>query len=470
LFAGKQRPIDRFPGNPLPDNDASFQDGAMSKLPEIVIVGGGFGGLRAARAARNVRANVTLLDRRNFHLFQPLLYQVATGELSPSNIASPIRQLLRSQRNCTVLMTDVQSIDVHRRRVVTDSGEFPFDYLVVACGASHSYFGNDDWESVAPGLKSIEQATDIRRRILSAFELAEREPDSARRQALLTFVIVGGGPTGVEMAGAISEVARFTLRHDFRRINPSESRVIVVEAGPRVLAAFPEKLSARAARDLQRLEVELLLNTRVTEIGNDEVVIHSRDTTQTIRAFTVIWAAGVAAAPLAVSLARATGAETDSAGRIRVAPDLTLPGFDNIFVIGDAATFNDESGMPLPGQAPVAMQQGDYVARAIQARIEGRATVEPFRYRSRGMMAVIGRYRAIAVIGNRQLSGLVAWLVWGLVHLSEITQFQNRFLVLMKWAWTFFTRGRVSRLITDPAAAEQQALHASRDSDASPQR
>ncbi len=345
-------------------------------------------------------------------------------------------------------MSDVRDFDVTRQVVLTDKSEVPFDYLILACGASHSYFGHDEWEPHAPGLKTIEQATEIRRRILTSFEEAERENNPLRQRALLTFAVIGAGPTGVEMAGAISEIARHTLRHDFRRIDPADARVTLIEAGSRVLSSFPDDLSQRAAEALHRLEVELLLDTLVTHVASDHLILKSAEQSEKLETRTVIWAAGVAASSLVGKLAGETGATVDKSGRIQVDERLNVPGNGNVFVIGDAACCLDRSGEPLPGMAPVAMQQGQYAARAIRARMRSRPVDEPFVYRNRGSMAVIGRYHAIAVIGKRHLSGFPAWLVWGLIHLREITQFQNRLMVMMQWAWTFFSRRRCARLIT----------------------
>ena len=425
------------------------------KRPRIVIVGGGFGGLYTARRLRSVPVDVTLLDRRNFHLFQPLLYQVATGALSPANIAAPLRAILKRSRNVRVLLADVTAFDVARRRVAATSGEFPYDTLVVAAGVRHQYFGHDEWESEAPGLKTLEDAVEMRRRILLAFERAETETDLAERRALLTFVIVGAGPTGAELAGALGEIARHTLRREFRSIDPAEARILLVEGGARVLTAYPPELSAKAERSLASLGVETLLNASVTAVQGGRVTISRAGATDTIEARTVLWAAGVAASPLAAALAAATGATTDRAGRIGVGKDLTLPGHPEIYVIGDMAALADEKGRPLPGVAPVAMQQGRYVARAIAGRLAGRPIAEPFRYRDKGSMATIGRGRAIADLGFLRLSGYPAWLAWLFIHLMYLVQFGNRVLILVQWAWNYLTWNRSARLITGPSAASR---------------
>jgi len=413
----------------------------------VVIIGGGFGGLAAARGLRKVDVDVTLVDRRNHHLFQPLLYQVATGELSPANIASPLRGILRKQKNCRVLLGDVTGFDLETHKLHLEEGELEFDTLVVAAGARHSYFGNDAWEEHAPGLKSIEDATEIRKRILLAFEAAERECDVAKVREWLTFVIVGAGPTGIELAGAISEIAHYTLKYDFRKIDPKDAHIILVEAAPHALGMYPDTLVAKARKELDALKIELRLNTRVTDIQAGCVTVLSEEQTSSIPTHTVIWAAGVAASPLGLQLAEATGAKADRAGRVFVEPDLSLPGHPDLFVIGDLASFAHQGDKPLPGLAPVAQQQGRYVASVIANRLKGNST-DPFHYRDRGSMAVIGRYSAIALIGKRQLSGFFGWLVWLFIHLMQITQFRNRLLVLIQWGWTFLTRDRAARLIT----------------------
>jgi NADH dehydrogenase len=413
----------------------------------VVIVGGGFGGLRAARALRHAPVQVTLLDRRNHHLFQPLLYQVAAGALSPANIAAPIRALLHRQRNTDVLLAEVVDFDVTERRVLLKDGSLPYDTLIVATGAGNHYFGHPEWEKLAPSLKTLDDATEIRRRILLAFEGAERESDAQRRRAWLTFVVVGAGPTGVELAGQVAELAHTTLRHDFRRFQPEQARVLLVEGTDRVLPTFPPSLSARAAQALAGLGVEVWTGALVTDIQPHEVVIRRGTASETIDARTVLWAAGVQASPLGERLAKATGAQLDRAGRVLVEPDLTLPGHPEIFVIGDLAHARGPSGQPLPGLAPVAMQQGKYVARLIQQRLRG-GTLPPFHYHNRGNLATIGRHAAVADLGWIRFSGYFAWLAWLFVHLLYLVQFQNRLLVLVQWAWNYLTRNRAARLIT----------------------
>lgn len=435
----------------------------MEMPHRIVVVGGGFAGLTCVRNFRKSSAEVVLIDRNNYHLFQPLLYQVATGELSPANIASPLRSIVRRQKNCMVLLGEVTGFDPAQRKIHLADGQVPYDTLVVAAGAKHSYFGNDQWEPFAPGLKTIEQATDIRRRVLYAFEAAESEEYSERRSAWLTFVIVGGGPTGVELSGALSEISHHMMKHDFRRIKPEETRIILVEGGQHVLSMYPESLCERARRDLEKLSVEVRTGCMVTSITPTQVTMKCGDQEETIDTRTVIWGAGVAASTLGRKLAEATEAETDRVGRVVVQPDLSLTGYPEIFVIGDLAHCKDEEGRPLPGLAPVAMQQGEYVAKLVDRRIRKKQTEtpEPFRYRDRGSMAVIGRYSAIAKVGSWKLSGLIAWLMWLFLHLMEITQFRNRLLVLTQWGWTYMTHDRAARLITghrtqnDPAGQNQ---------------
>ena len=420
-----------------PATAASRPDGQ----PRVVIIGAGFAGLAAAKALGRAPVDLTVLDRRNYHLFQPLLYQVATAGLSPADIATPIRAILARQRNTTVLLGHVAGIDTMSRTVITDRQVIPYDTLIVATGARHAYFGHDEWESVAPGLKKIDDATDIRRRILLAFELAETTADPAERRRLLNFVIIGGGPTGVELAGAIAELARRALAADFRTIDPRDTRVVLVEAGPRVLAAFPERLSAAAERALRKLGVEVRLGQPVTQCHEGGVVIAG----ETVEARTILWAAGVAASPAA----RWLGAEADRAGRVKVGPDLTLPGHPEIFVLGDTALVLDAAGKPLPGIAPVAKQQGLYVARVIRARLARRA-LPPFRYRHLGNLATIGRKVAVADFGFVRLHGRLAWLLWGLVHVYFLIGFRNRAAVLLDWLWAYVTFQRGSRLITGP--------------------
>jgi NADH dehydrogenase len=411
----------------------------LSGARDVVIVGGGFGGLNAAKGLGRVHGvQVTLLDRSNYHLFQPLLYQVAMAGLSPAEIAAPIRSLLSRFSNLRVLRDEVLSVDLAARRLSTTSGSRGYDVLVMACGAQHAYFGHEDWEEHAPGLKTLEQATEIRRRVLAAFEDAEKEPDPERKQELLTFVIVGGGPTGVELAGAIGEMARFTLARDFREIDFQRTRVLLIEAGPRILPSFPERLASRAVDDLGQLGVRVLTGSMVTRVDADGVELgHER-----IRARTVLWAAGV----LPSQLGRTLGVPLDPQGRVRVEPDLSLPGHPEVFVIGDQASVIGPHGKPLPGVAPVAMQQGRYVARTIAGDIAGRPR-QPFVYRDKGQLATIGRSRAIVEIGRLRFGGLFAWLLWIIVHIYYLTGFKNRLLVVIQWAWSYLTFRRGARLI-----------------------
>lgn len=434
----------------------------MASLPHVVIIGGGFGGLYAAKSLRRAAVQVTLIDRRNFHLFQPLLYQVATGGLSPANIAAPLRALLKRQANTRVLMGEVIDIDVPGRRVKLSDEELAYDTLIVAAGARHHYFGHPEWEPWAPGLKTIEDATEIRRRVLLAFEAAERETDPERKRALLTFVVVGGGPTGVELAGAIAELARYTLRQNFRSIDPASAKIVLLEGTDRVLPPYPPRLSAKAAQALKRLGVLVRTDAMVTDIHPERVTVRAGGATEVLPCHTVLWAAGVQASSLGAILARATGAGLDRAGRISVQPDLTLPGHPEIFVIGDLANFTHQGGKPLPGVAPVAMQQGQYVARLIQARLKGQS-LPPFHYRDYGNMATIGRNAAVADLGWLRISGYFAWLAWLFIHILKLIQFENRMLVMFQWAWNYLTRNRSARLITGsnplplrvPSAAEQ---------------
>jgi len=410
--------------------------------PRVVIVGAGFAGLSAAKALRRAPVEVTIVDRRNYHLFQPLLYQVATAALSPADIASPIRRILRGQKNASVALGKVTGVDKEGRAVLTGDGRrIPYDYLIVAAGARHAYFGHDEWESFAPGLKKIDDATDIRRRILVAFERAELADGEEERRRLMTFLVIGAGPTGVEMAGAIAELARMALAMEFRRIDPTMSRIVLVEAGPRVLAAFPEKLSEVAKRSLEDLGVEVRTGSMVTRCDAEGAVVGG----ERIAAGTIVWAAGVAASPAANWL----GADGDRAGRVHVAPDLTLPGYKEIFVVGDTAHVEDGSGKPVPGIAPAAKQQGAYAAAAIRARLAGKAeTLPPFRYRHLGNLATIGRKSAVADFGFVRFSGRFAWLLWGLVHICFLIGFRNRIAVALDWFWAYLTFQRGARLIT----------------------
>lgn len=412
----------------------------------VVVVGGGFAGLQTVRALRRARVDVTLVDRRNFHLFQPLLYQVATGALTAGEIATPLRGMLKRQRNVRVVLGEVRGFDLQGRRVLHAGNAIDYDTLIVAAGAGHAYFGHDEWRSAAPGLKTLEDAIEIRRRILAAFEAAELETDEARRRAWLTFAVVGGGPTGVELAGQIAEIAHDTLRRDFRSIDPRAARILLVEGADRLLGGFPEQSSARAGRALERLGVTPILDRPVVDVDPDAVTLRGGDgTPQRIPARTVIWAAGVRASGLAETLGRATGAGVDRAGRVSVAPDLTLPGHPEVFALGDMIRV--DGAEPLPGVAPVAMQQGRYAAKAIRARLEDREP-RPFRYLDKGNVATIGRMKAVADVRGLRLSGTLAWLIWLFVHLFYLAGLQNRVLVLIRWTASFVTRGRGARLIT----------------------
>ena len=415
-------------------------------MHRAVIIGGGFGGLYAARALRHENISVTLVDRRNFHLFQPLLYQVATGALSPGEIASPLRVLLRKQKDAQVLLAESVDLDPAARSLILDKGTVPYDSLIVAAGARHFYFGHDSWEPVAPGLKSLEDATRIRHKILYAFEAAEREPDPEARRRWLTFVIVGAGPTGVELAGALAEIANDSLRHDFRSIHPEESRILLLDALPRVLTAFPESLSAAAERQLIHLGVRVIPSVRVTAIDADGVTYSTGSSTARIETHTVVWAAGVKPSPWGEILSRRVGAELERTGRVKVNPDLTLPGHPEIFVIGDLA-YLEQNGMPLPGIAPVAMQEGRYAASVILDRLAGR-TSKPFSYFDKGYLAVVGRNSGVGVIGGLKLHGFIAWFIWLFVHLMYLAQALNRVVVFVRWGYQYLTFYRGARLIT----------------------
>jgi NADH:ubiquinone reductase (H+-translocating) len=409
--------------------------------PHVLVLGGGFAGIYAAKGLRNAPVRVTVVDRRNHHLFQPMLYQVATAGLNPSDIASPIRSILRDSANTEVLLAEAGTVDVERREVrFTDGSAVSYDYLIVGTGARHSYFGHDEWEPLAPGLKSLEDALAIRRRVLLAFERAERESDPVRRHAYLTFVIVGGGPTGVEMAGAVAEIRRYALRRDFRRIDPREATVMLLEGGPRLLPSYPESLSAEAKHELRRLGVEVRTETLVTDIRPGSVWAAG----WTIPTQTVVWAAGNTASPLLRSL----GSPLDRMGRAIVEPDCTIPGHPEVFVLGDAAHFEQPDGGTLPGVSPVAIQMGEYAARTIEGDLAGRPR-RAFSYWDKGQLAVIGRGQAVADIWKLHFSGFIAWLVWIFVHVFFLIGFRNRVLVLLQWAWSYVTYRRGARLITE---------------------
>lgn len=430
------------------------------EVPHVVIVGGGFGGLYAARGLAKVRAKVTLVDRRNFHLFQPLLYQVASGSLSPANIAAPLRSILRRQRNTHVILGEVVDIDVGQRKLTMPDGELKYDFLVLATGASHHYFAHPEWATLAPGLKTIEDATEIRRRVLRAFEAAERATDLGVIRACLNFVIVGGGPTGVELAGTICELARHTLRNDFRIVDPGRARVLLIEGTDRVLPSFRPLVSEKALAGLQHLGVEVWTSAIVTELAPGLVTVRRGDHVETVAAETIIWAAGVQASPLGLNLATAAGGATDRQGRVIVDAKLNIPGHPELFVIGDLAAVrqsNATNSPLLPGTAPVAMQEGWYVAKSIARRLRNESA-PPFRYRDKGSMATIGRAKAVADLGGIAFDGYLAWLTWLFVHIMYLAGFTNRLLVLMQWAWSYWTKNRSARLITNESARPLQLL------------
>jgi len=411
-------------------------------MTRVVIVGGGFAGLRAARDLGGADGiDITLIDERNHHLFQPLLYQVAMAGLSPAEIAAPIRSILSSHRNIRVLNERVERVDLERRQVETGRTAYPYDLLILAAGARHSYFGHPEWEAHAPGLKTLSQATEIRRRVLCAFEEAEKEESGERQRALLTFVVVGGGPTGVELAGAIGEMSRYTLARDFRRIDPKLARVILIEAGPRILPMFSDALASRAVRDLESLGVQVWVQSLVTQVDAGGVEVGR----ERIEAATTLWAAGVAASPLNAEL----GGELDRQGRIAVRPDLSLPGHPEVFVAGDQASTEGPGGRPLPGIAPVAMQQGAYLAKRIRALASGTEVTTPFQYTDKGQMATIGRRRAVLQSGRLELAGFAAWLSWLLVHIYYLVGFKNRLFVVLQWGLAYLTFRRGARLIVD---------------------
>jgi NADH dehydrogenase len=422
-------------------------ENALTQMPHVVIIGAGFGGLQAAKklACKDVR--VTVIDRTNYHLFQPLLYQVATAALSPADIAAPVRAVLSKCRNVEVILAEVQSVDVDAKKIKTTDVEIAYDFLIVATGARHSYFGHNAWEKLAPGLKSLEDAIEVRRRLLMAFEYAEKITDEAARKAAMTFVIIGGGPTGVEMAGAIAEISRHTLARDFRHIDPSQARVILIEGEPRLLAAFPEDLSASALKQLVDLGVEVRTATRATNLTEAGVQIGN----EFIPCRVKIWAAGNNASFVGKSL----GMPVDRVGRVMVNDDLTIPGHLEVQVIGDLANFSHQTGEPLPGVSPVAMQQGRHAARNVLAMIQGRKP-QRFRYRDKGNIATIGRNKAVADLRFVHLSGLPAWLAWLFVHIVFLVGFRNRLLVLFQWAWAYFTFDKGARLITRNFQSEQR--------------
>ncbi len=425
-----------------------MENKAGTKPPhQVVIVGGGFGGLYTAKALNSKDINVTLIDKRNFHLFQPLLYQVATGTLSPADISSPLRSVLNQSKNTKVLLGEVADIDPEKQNVLMGAEKIPYDSLIIATGAKHSYFGKDEWEEFAPGLKTVEDAIEMRRRIFMSFEAAEQETDEEKRKTLLTFVVVGGGPTGVELAGAIAELAYGILKEDFRNIDTSETQVLLLEGMDRVLPPFAAELSVKAQESLESLGVTVVTKTLVTGIEGDIVTIKQGDEIKKFGAKTVLWAAGVKASPLGKAIAEKTGAECDRAGRVIVEPDLSLKGYPNIYVIGDLAHFAHQTGKPLPGVAPVAMQEGQYVAKSIKQQIKGN-TIPPFNYVDKGSLAVIGQHAAVVDLGFMKLTGFIAWLFWLLIHIYYLVEFDNKLVVMIQWVWNYFTRNRGARLIT----------------------
>jgi len=418
---------------------------------EIVIVGGGFGGLYAAKALANAKVNVTLIDKRNFHLFQPLLYQVATGTLSPSDISAPLRSVFSKSKNTKVLLGEVTDINPKAQRVIFGDESIPYDTLILATGANHSYFGKDNWKEIAPGLKTVEDAIEMRRQIFSAFEAAEKESDPAKRRALLTFVIVGGGPTGVELSGAIAELAYQTLKEDFRNIDTAETKILLLQGGDRILPHIAPELSKVAIESLQKLGVIIHTQTRVTNIENDIVTFKQNGELTEIPSKTILWAAGVQGSALGKILAERTDVECDFSARVVVEPDLTIKDYKNIFVIGDLANFSHQNGKPLPGVAPVAKQQGEYVGKLIKRRLQGR-TLPEFKYNDVGSLAMIGQNLAVVDLGFIKLTGFIAWVFWLVIHIYFLIEFDTKLVVVIQWAWNYITRNRRSRLITGKEA------------------
>jgi NADH:ubiquinone reductase (H+-translocating) len=431
-------------------------DNAKNNPPhKVVIVGGGFGGLYAAKALSQPNVDVTLIDKRNFHLFQPLLYQVATGTLSPADISSPLRVVLSKSKNTKVLLGEVNDINPESQQVMVGGEGISYDTLIIATGAKHSYFGKDDWETFAPGLKTVEDAIEMRRRIFMAFEAAEKETDPEKRRAWLTFVIVGGGPTGVELAGAIAEIAYQTVKEDFRNIDTSEARILLLEGMDRVLPPFAPELSQKAEASLQRLGVTVRTKTLVTNIANDIVTLKVGDEVEEIATKTVLWGAGVQASPLGKLLSDKTGVQCDRAGRVIVEEDLSIKGHSNIFVIGDLAHYAHQTGKPLPGVAPVAMKQGQFVAKLIQAKLADKPLPQ-FNYIDKGSLAVIGRNAAVVDFGFIKLTGFFAWLIWVFIHVYFLIEFDNKLIVMIQWGWNYITRNRGARLITGREIPEER--------------
>ncbi len=423
----------------------------MSAQHRIVIVGAGFGGLYAAKGLKHAAAKVIVIDRRNFHLFQPLLYQVATGSLSPGEIAAPIRSVLADQKNADVYLGDVAHVDLaHRNVSLSDGAVISYDSLIVATGSRSTYFGKDQWREMAPSLKTVEEATAIRHKILFAFEAAERESDPEERKVWLRFAIVGGGLTGVELAGALGEIARFTLKHEFRTIHPEEAEIFLLEGSPRIMSAYPPDLAEAAVRSLNKLGVTVKTGVRVTDVTDRQVTYHAETGDRTMATRTVLWTAGVTSSELTASLASESGAELDRQGRIKVNPDLTLPGHPEVFIIGDIAQIPGKDGKLLPGVAQVALQGGKYAAKAIMGRLNGKPITRPFRYFDKGNLAVIGRGSAVADIAGLHLSGLIAWIIWLFVHITYLVEFRSRILVMIQWGFQYITFSRGARLITGP--------------------
>lgn len=421
----------------------------------VVIVGGGFGGLYAAKTLGRSPVKVTLIDKRNFHLFQPLLYQVATGSLSPGDIASPLRSVLRNNKNTQVLMGEVVDLNPQENKVILNNGELNYDTLIVATGVSHHYFGNEQWATLAPGLKTVEDALEMRRRIFSAFEAAEKETDPEKRKAFLTFVVVGGGPTGVELAGALAEISYRTLKEEFRSIDTSETQILLLEGMDRILPPFPPELSADAQKGLEHLGVTVRTKTLVTNINNQVVTLKSGAQIEQIQAQTILWAAGVKASTMGEAIARTTQVQLDRVGRVMVEPNLTVSNYPNIFVIGDLANFSHQGDKPLPGVAPVAQQQGIYVAKLIQKRLKNQ-TLPPFHYIDYGSLAVIGRNQAVVNLNFLKFSGLMAWLAWVFVHVFFLIEFDNKLLVMIQWVWSYFTSQGGARLITNEEGSSEE--------------
>lgn len=415
--------------------------------PHVVIIGGGFGGLYAARSLARLPVLITLIDRRNFHLFQPLLYQVATGGLSPGDIASPLRAVLRKHRNARVIENEVVDIEPHERKVVLSDGEISYDMLVVATGVDNYYFGNDRWAHYAPALKTIEDALGIRRRILQLLEEAEKEDDRKKREEMTRIVVIGGGPTGVELAGAIAELVHRTMKDDFRNFSPVDTEVILIEGAERILPSYPSDLSQKAVGSLEKLGVTIMTGSYVNDIADKSIELRREDHDIRLKAGAIFWTAGVRATSLGKILADKTGAKLDRQGKVIVQPDMTVPGIPEVFVIGDLANFSHQTGSPLPGVAPVAMQQGRYVGKVIKNRLKGKRT-RPFHYLNKGNLAVIGRNAAVADFGFLRFGGIIAWLTWVFVHIAYLIEYDNKLIVLVHWAWNYFTKKQGARLIT----------------------